>query len=334
MVEGARLLALAHGSRSLSPLDRVGLVSNAWAEVRQGAIGVGVFLDMLPAFDTESNRYVVEQIAGAIGAIDIALVEPDARGAFRRWVIARMAARKKMVGWEDAHTSESKDRAQQEYRAQQEDDRTMMRGTVLWVMAELGGDNATLDEAEGYATKWLTDPASVNPDTAAIALGIASMKAGAARLAQLRAAAANAKTPEDRALAIRAMGTFDDPALLRKALDLALTDELKLSEIRYLVGSALNHRAAWSTLYAWEKENWNKLRAHLPGSLRRGMLIQVAGTMCTPTALEDARAFFVPATREIEGVKRPLDEALESAVLCVALREHGAAEVTQYLRRK
>jgi hypothetical protein len=36
----------------------------------------------------------------------------------------------------------------------------------------------------------------------------------------------------------------------------------------------------------------------------------------------------------MEGVKRPLDEALESAGLCVALREHGAQEVTQYLKKR
>jgi aminopeptidase N len=334
LLETARLVALTHGSRSLSPLDRLGLVSNAWAEVRQGAIGPGAFLEMLPAFDTETNRYVVEQIAGAMRGIDIALVEPEAREAFRRWVTTRMAGRKANVGWEDTRRSEAKDRAQQEFRAQQDDDRTMMRGTVLWAMGEIAGDETTLNEAEVYALKWLTDPASVNPDTAATALSLASMRAGPARLSQLRAAAANAKTPEDRVLAIRAMGTFGDPGVLRKALDLALTDELKLSELRYLFGSALGHRDAWPTLYAWEKENWEKLRSRLPGSLRRGMLVQVAGTMCTRAGLEDANAFFVPATREIEGIKRRLDEALESASLCIALREHGAAEVTKYLKRK
>jgi aminopeptidase N len=334
VVEGARLLTLARGSHSLSPIDRLGLVSNAWAEVRQGAIGADVFLEMLPVFDTEMNRYVVEQIAGTLRGIDVTLVEPEVREAFQRWVIARMAARKASVGWEDTHPSGAKDRSGQEYRAQQDDDRTMMRGTVLWVMGDLARDEATLSEAESYAMKWLTDPASVNPDTAAVALSLASITAGPARLSQLRAAIASGKTPEDRVLAIRAMGTFDDPALLRKAFDIALTDELKISELRYLFGSALGHRAAWPTLYAWEKENWNKLRTRLPGSLRRGTLIDVAGTMCTRAGLDDARNFFVPATREVEGVKRRLDEALESAGLCIALREHGAAQVTKYFKRK
>ena len=320
VVEGARLMALARGARALSPIDRLGLVSNAWAEVRQGAIGGSVLLEMLPLFDSETERNVVEQIATTLEGIDQALVDDNVRDAFRRWVGARMAVRKASLGWEPAPN--------------EDDDRTIERRTVLWLSGELGYDEATLEEAQQYAESWLRDPRAVPPDTAAVALPLASIKAGASRLYQLRSAVANAKTPEDRALAIRAMGTFDDPALLRKALDLTLTDEIKLSELRYVFGSAAAHRATAPVLYAWEKENWAKLRARLPGSFGGGTLIEVASTMCTAAARDDAREFFVPATRGMEGVKRRLDEALESAGMCVALHDHGAVEVTRYLRRK
>jgi alanyl aminopeptidase len=332
LVESSRLLALARGSRGLSPIDRLGLVANAWAEVRQGTIGPGTLLDLLHAFDGDSSRYVAEQVASTLRGIDVALVDESVRGPFQQWVAARMAGRKASLGWEDAmptgRASEAGD------RAQQEEDRAIERRTVLWAMGELASDETTLNEAEHFAEKWLTDATNVKPDTASIALPLASMRAGEARLYQLRSAAAHAKTPEDRVLAIHAMGTFDDPALLRKALDLTLTDELKLSELGYLFGSAVSHRVAWPVLYAWEKENWDKLRARLPGSLGRAALVQVAGTMCTSAERDDARDFFTAATQGVEGVKRQLDEALESAGLCIALREHSAGEVTKYLKRK
>jgi hypothetical protein len=252
--------------------------------------------------------------------VDHALVDDDVREAFQRWVGARMATRRASLGWEPTPN--------------EEDDRTIERRTVLWLSGELANDEATLNEAQQYAESWLRDPTAVPADTAAVALPLASIKAGASRLYQLRSAVANAKTPEDRALAIRALGTFDDPVLLRKALDLALTDEIKLSELRYLFGSAAGHRAAGPVLYAWEKENWAKLRARLPGSFGGGILVDVASTMCTTAARDDARDFLLPATRGMEGVKRHLDEALESAGLCIALHDHGAAEVARYLKRK
>ena len=128
------------------------------------------------------------------------------------------------------------------------------------------------------------------------------------------------------------MGAFDDPAVLRAALDVTLGDELKLSELRYVFGAA-GRREVRPVLFAWEKENWAKLGARMPGPHGRGMLVDVAGGACTPAERDDARTFFTGAIQGLEGAKRPLDEALESADLCIALRDSGEAMVTTYLAR-
>jgi alanyl aminopeptidase len=319
-LDGPRLVALARNARGLSPLDRLGIVSNAWAEVRRGAIDPSVVFDILPAFDHELSRHLVSQIAGTLQAIDNSLVDDGDRDLYERWVAARMAPREQSLGWEASPN--------------EDEDRTIARRTVLWTMGEIARDPGTLEEADSRARMWLRDPTSVPEDVAAVALPLASLGAGAARLHQLRAAAAHARAPEDRILAIRAMGAFDDPDVLRKALDLAFTDELKLSELRYLFGSANGHQRARSTLFAWEKENWDRLRARLPGEFGIGMLIDVAGSMCTRADRDDARDFFAPRVQGIEGTKRHLDEALEAAGLCVALREEGAQAVTHFLKRR
>jgi aminopeptidase N len=321
LVERDKLFALAHAARALDPTERLGLVSNAWAGVRQGAIASGALLDFLPLFDTESNRYVVEQIIDALRGIDQALIEDEVRPAYQKYVGMRLAARKRALGWWPPSGHEEVD-----------DELALERRSVLWALGELANDETTLAEAERYAKAWLRDRSNVSADTAAVAVPLASIGAGEARLVELREAAKNAPAPEDRVIAIRAMGMFDDPVVLRKAFDLALGDELKLSEWRYLFGAVTGHRAARSVLYAWEKENWAKIRAKAPNSLARGM-VDIAGTMCTATDREDARAFFSTATKGMEGVKRPLDEALESAELCMALRQHGASDVTQYLKK-
>jgi len=135
-------------------------------------------------------------------------------------------------------------------------------------------------------------------------------------------------------LSLRAMGMFDDPATLKSALELALTDELKLSELRYVFGSALSRPATSSVFYAWEKESWPRLRTRIPGSLGRGALVDVVGNLCSAQERDDARAFLEPATQGLEGVKRALEEGFEQADLCIALREHSAADLTAYFRRK
>jgi aminopeptidase N len=320
VLDRAQLLALARASDSLDPVDRLGLVSNAWAEVRQGALDASALLEVLPTFDGETNRFVIDQLTSVVEDMDRSLVDDGDRPAFQRWVAARFAGKKAMLGWVPAK--------------KEDDDRALARQTVLFAMGHLAHDAATLAEAEKYAQQWLKDPTSVPSDTATVAVPLASIRAGAARLDDLRAAAEGAKTPQDRIVAIRAMAWFDDPAVLRKAFDVGLTDEIRLGELWHLFGAALGRREAAPVLFTWEKENWGKIRARVPGSLGGRMLVGVAGAVCSKAEYDDAKAFFGPATVAMEGVKRPLEERLEQASLCAALREHGAGGVAAWLKPK
>jgi hypothetical protein len=60
-------------------------------------------------------------------------------------------------------------------------------------------------------------------------------------------------------------------------------------------------------------------------------MVDVVTGLCTREQLDEASAFFSPKAAEIPGARRPLDEAIEAAGLCVALREHGAALVASWL---
>jgi aminopeptidase N len=322
VVDRPQLLALMRGERALGVADRLGLVSNAWAAVRQGSIDATTLLDVLPAFDTDTSSLVAEQVAAVLEGTERALIDDGDRAAFQRYALARLMGTKGLLGWEPARG------------VREDDDRALARRAVFHALGVVAHDARTLDEAESYARRWLKDPASVPADTAALAVPLASLRAGAQRLDELRAAAKAAKTPEDRVNAVRAMGMFDDPSTLRAALALALSDELKPSELRYLLLPAVERPAAAPVVYAWEKEHWAELLAHVPGTWGREMLVGVTGSMCSVPARDDARTFFVAATKDVEGVKRGLDEGLENAGLCIALREHGAAEVTRYFGRK
>jgi aminopeptidase N len=333
-IDRAQLQALAAASRGLSAVDRMGLIAGTWAEVRQGAIGPALLLDVLLRFDGDTDRHVVEEVVDVLGGLSDSLIDDGVREPFRRYAAARLGARAKALGWEDGTSPASPGRGRNLGEAANSDDRALERRAVLAAMGDLVEDKTTLAEADQYAEKWLKDPASVSEEIATIALPLASKRAGGARLEALRAAAKNTRTPEERMNVIRAMGSFDDAPVLRKALDLTLTDELRLSELRYLYGAAVDNRAGRPVLFAWEKENWDRLLKRIPGAFGRASLVALAGTACTRTEREQAEAFFVPATKGLEGVKRPLDEKLEQAGLCVALREHSGGEVSKYLGRK
>jgi len=310
---------LASARAQLDIGQRISVLSNAWASVRAGKLPARALLKLLPAFDDEPSRHVVDQVVTVLSGMSHILVEDAARPAFRKFVQARLAKRKKALGW-----SPKKD------EAAGSGDEALMRRSVLWALGELAEDDATLREADEHASRWLADPASVDSDTAAVALDLASRHAGAARLEQLIAAAKHAKTREDRIVALKATMGFDDPELLGRALDHALTPEVKANEIHYVLLPALDRRRARGVVEAWVRAHWDALRKKLPGSLST-MLVEAAGVACSRTEIDERAAFYRPRAAPIEGAARPLAESLEGASQCSELRMHGATSLTREL---
>ena len=209
-------------------------------------------------------------------------------------------------------------------------DDVLARINVLAAMGDMVEDETTLREAEELATKWLVDPTSVNADTAPVALALASRKAGATRLGELRTAAKNAKTRDDRVVGASC------PRRLRRARSprgsvgrdprgrgAGERDSLCLSTV-------FARRNSRPLAEAWVRNRWDALRKKLPGSLS-AVLVQAAGVGCSSGEAEERDTFYTPRTAQIEGTARWLAASLESISICSALRERGAPVLTKAL---
>jgi aminopeptidase N len=313
------LTALARAYDKLDAPNRLSVVTNSWAMVRAGALPPEHLLKVLPLFDKENERVVVEQITTTLDQLNDTLIEDGMRPDFRAYVVARLARHKKTLGWTP--------------KTKEEEDKTLLRETVLFALGDLAQDATTLGEAEPFAQSWLKDPASIDENVAQIAVPLASRRAGEARLDELRQALKRAKTPEQRTIALRAIYGFDDPQVLEKALDLFLTDELRAADVHYLLAITGARRAARPVVFRWVKDHWDKLRAKLPHSLG-APLMSVPSHVCTRAERDEAEAFFKPRAKDIEGAERPLAEALEAAALCAELRTHGTPAIAKALVKK
>ncbi|HEY8078971.1 MAG TPA: M1 family aminopeptidase, partial [Labilithrix sp.] len=318
-LDEAGVAKLAKARAQLDVAERVTLVSNAVASMRAGKLKPKALLDLLPAFDDDGARQVVALASGALGTID-ALLDDETRPAFRKYALARLAKHKKDLGWLP-HKGEAAS-----------GDEAILRHDVLSALGDIAADDTTLREAEDFAAKWLADPTSVDSDTAATAVPLASRRAPAARLEQLRAAAKNAKTEEDRVLALKAIGGFDDPNVLEKALDLLLTDEVRVQDFRYVLSAAIWRRASRVVTEKWIRAHWDALRRKLPGELGTG-LVAAAGVACTKADVEDSAKFYGPRAAEIEGGQRAFAEYSEGAGLCAELRLWAAPLLAKALAK-
>ncbi|MFO0677909.1 MAG: M1 family metallopeptidase [Polyangiaceae bacterium] len=315
----AKLLANAHDA--LDVRSRLGLLSNLWAGVRSGDLPASEFVAALPKFDAEYERAIVLAQIDVLRAMKETLVTDEAKPAFAAFAKARLDAMRRAL----AATKGQKDKVPEE-------DRELTERALFAALGDVADDKATLEEAEKTTKLWLDSPEKVPSEVARAAVGLASRGAGDARLDALRKAMATAKTPEDRGVALRAMFTFKDEAVLKRALSLALTDEIKLQDLRYVVGAARADAGTRKVLFGWMVENWDALKKKLHGKDARRFLA-ILGDACTTEERDRMRTFFESKAPELEGATRPLAEALESSGVCVALRERASGDASHALQK-
>ena len=315
----ADVRAVAKNVAALGVAERMGLVGDLWAEVRSGELAPGVLFDALVAFDGETDSHVLRKVYAVLDAASRSLVEEAARPAFRNYVVARFKRAKARLGWQK--------------RAGEADDAALARTHVLLGMGRVGGDPATLREAERLAARWLKDPSSVDADVASVAVPMASIDAGPARLADLHIALGRAKTPFERNVVLTALESFEDKTTRERAWDLAISDDVREQDATAIFPGAGARPERLRAFLAWLEKNWAVAKAKTPAGFAAG-LVDVAGAACTNADLDAARAFFVPRVKELEGAARPLAESLESAAACTALRARDAEAVTEYFRSR
>ncbi len=297
--------------------SRLGALQSLWAQVRSGWLPPRVVLRFLPVLDQETSRFVVGEEVDVLAALSDGLVEEQARPAFRRYVAERMLPHRR--------------RAESALAARHEDeDATLLLRSVVWALGQLADDEATLTDAARVAGLWLDDPSRVDPDTAESRVGLGMRRAKVERIAALRAAAKSARTPQDRTIALRALGGFGDRDVLARALDVSLEGEARTQDVFTILWSAASRRQGLPVVVDWLGSHWEKVHAKLPDALSGG-LFGLAGMACTRADRDRMSAFFGPRSKLVEGTARPLAEALEKASLCIALRERGSAGVTAAL---
>jgi hypothetical protein len=298
---------------------RVAFLNNLWAQVESGSLAPDVLLKVLPAFDSDTSRVVVDTEIDVLGEFNRKIVSSAATAAFAKYVTARLTPHMKALP------------VAKPGGAAPSEDVVLERRSLFRALGEIANDPATLAEANKLALAWLADPTSVDGDMARVAVTLGSRRVGTERIDALRAAMKSAKNPNDQKTALLALSDFDDAVILDKALDVALTDEVRTQDVALLLLNAVWHPSTERAATDWIVNHWDAIRAKLPGFLA-GRIFWLAGRACTKQEIDETTTFFTAKSADVEGSARPLAEGLEAAGLCRALSEKDGDAVDRFFK--
>jgi aminopeptidase N len=322
----AMLTALApHIESALSAPERLVLLSDEWALVRVGRQSLADYLTIAAGFGHERVSGVLGQLTARLTFIRNYLTTPDTRPAFESWVrrLFEPLANELSAVPDVAATSGDSG------HNHADDERQTLRARVLEVLGATGRDAATIAAARTAVDRALSGGPALASATAESQLASAARGGDAALFNKLLEASARAVSPEERYLYLHALAYFEDPALIRRALALSLTPQLRTQDTPQFLGRFLANPDTNAEAWKFVKAHWSDLGPKALNFLGDLQLVSAMGSFCDRATRDDIAGFFT--THQLPTASRALTQTLEKIDSCIRLKESQTASLRSWL---
>ncbi len=313
---GPALAALAaEAPRRLAVPERIALLGNAAGLLDAGVLGGDDYLRIVGAALGDPDPAVVVAALDGLAKVELAFVTPELREPFAAYV-------RQTVGPALARVGNLPQPGEPEAVA-------LLRPQLLTWMGITGGDTALRALATAQADAYLADAKAVPADVAGTMLRLAALDGDEARFEAYRRRFEAAKDPAERLHFLRALGDFERPELVERALAYALSGPLRDRDISVIPATIRGRPDGGDRVFAWMREHWAALVERTPPELVPFYATLAGG--CSAERLAAAREFFAAPERTTPQLQVRLGRAADGVTQCLALREREGARVAALL---
>ncbi len=313
---------LADAGAHLTLGERVGELENLEALAEAGQAPVAEALGQVRVFRGAPERQVVEAAAGIASILKSRAVAGDLRPAASRFIRDAFGSRAEALGWKA--------------RPGDDDDTKLLRQELVPFVASEGDDRPLAAGARELAARWLDDRSAIDPNMESSVLTTAAEFGDRALFDRFLAAVRSAKARGTREHLFEALGSFRDPAIAAKALDLLLTGEFDAREaFDALLFGPLRYPETRAMPFEFVTKHADELAAKIPREVGEDFAASLpftGGAFCGAARREEVRAFFAPRAAHYTGGPRNLAQTLEEIDDCSARRAALAPGLTAFLR--
>ena len=309
--------ALAANLDALRPEERIALLADEWALLRSGDRDPEPFLELLASFAGEQDRAVLDELVGRLGAVESRLPDPAARAGFRAFTAALLRPSLERAGMDAASGEDGELR--------------LRRAALVRGVAVVARDPAASAQLVARLDRFLAgERGALESNLHDAAVAVAARDGDERRFAELRRLAREEKDPALLRRYRLGLALFEDPALVRQAVEIPFGDEVPLQDLAAFAGALLGNRAARSLFWDGLRARWESFQGRLadaPLMLRR--VIEGVGSFTTREELGQARAFF--AAHEVPAARQAISQTLERLAQDVDLWERIGPSIGAWL---
>jgi alanyl aminopeptidase len=291
-------------------------LGNARALLNSGEISGDEYLALASAFSKHPDPEIVAALMADLSTLKMPFVTDDLAEPFAAYVRRTLGPAREKFGIEP--------------RADDIEAVKLLRpGLITW-LGDDGRDPEVRAYAKDLAKRYQNDPTSIEPTIAGAVLSVAASDGTPEQFKAYQQKFESAKVPAERSRYLSALGKFDDPKLQDAALEYALSDKVRPTEMFQAVAGLFDTEAGRDRGFAWMTKNYNRIAGRMPPEMVVYLPYFVTG--CSEQRLDAARKFFAMPSHNVDGTDANLTKVSDTITDCLNLREREGKAVAGYLR--
>jgi aminopeptidase N len=312
----AMVRTMAEKVEILSATERMAVLSDEWALVRSGRHDVGTFLDLVSGFRDERTASVVTTFASVLGTIDDEFATGTTRSAYRAWVGKFIAPALSAVGLDG--------------RLNDNDEQKSLRATVVNLAGKTARDARVLAKARALVMQALDKPGSIEPTLLEVLINLAALDGDAALYERYVEKVKSAADPEEHDWYMYALTSFADHVLVRRTMDLALSDVVRSQDAKIVVAALLANSDTRRLAWQLTRERWPELHQKTGEFVGNTVIVGALGNFCDAATAAEVKTFFT--TNTVPDAERTLQQSTERIQTCAATAAVQGPKLAEWLK--
>ncbi len=308
--------ALTDDISEYEPLDRLGLLADAFDTAKAGYGSAVEAVKLLEKYKDEDNAAVWDIIAGNIGELRRIMDDDELREAIKPLIIELTAKQRERLGLTEKKTDNHFDK--------------LLRPTIL-------GLAASADEPA--VLKWCLDsfksaksPEDIHADLRSVVFNTTARHGDTRHFDKLLAWHSAADNSEERVTLAAALTGFEQPELIKKALALIPTKDVRRQDAMYWVAYSFMNRFAKAATWSWMQDNWTWLDKELGSDLSFFRTPIYAGrSFSNPDFIKEYDAFF--ADKATPALERSIKQGREMLAWQTAWKTRDLINLRRFLAK-
>jgi len=302
----------------LSPLDRLGILSDMFEAAKAGKISTTIVLKFLNNFAKEDNSAVWDIISPGILSIRNVMDDENLRERMKPFIQKLTASQLSRLGWEK-HVGES--------HFDQ-----LLRPAILGLASGADEESAVNECIKRFDQ--MNRPEDIQPDLRGLIYStvarIRNDKTTFDKLFNMHEASDNS---EERNNIVSAITNFRDPNLYNRALGLINSDSVRLQDVAYWVAYSFSNRFAKRETWNWMKAHWSWLAENLGSDLSFYRFPVFAASAFTDQKfIKEYKEFFIPKIEP--AFERSIKQGIEIITWQSAWKARDFESVSSFFKDK